>query len=199
MNKKLVYGVGINDSDYIISKKKTVGRDGRRLKQITVWTCPFYQSWIGMLRRCYSEIFHKKCPTYIGCSVCEEWLTFSNFKKWMETQDWGGKQLDKDILVVGNKVYSPETCCFVSQRVNKFLLDSARSRGEWPIGVCFHKGTGKFTAVVRCENKAKHLGLFHTPEEAYIVWKKAKHEVACDLAKLETDCRIKEALTKRFL
>lgn len=48
-----------------------------------------------------------------GCSVCEEWLTFSNFKRWMEQQDYEGKALDKDLLVSQNKTYSSETCVFV--------------------------------------------------------------------------------------
>ena len=74
-------------------------------------------------------------PTYKGCSVSEEWLRFSNFKRWMEKQDWDGKQLDKDILFEGNKVYSAETCVFVTSVVNSFTSDSGAKRGEWLIGV----------------------------------------------------------------
>ena len=76
-----------------------------------------------MLQRCYSESHLVRQPTYKGCSVCEEWLTFSNFKSWMEQQDWEGKQLDKDLLVYKNKIYSPETCVFVSSVINSFFVE----------------------------------------------------------------------------
>lgn len=106
--RRLVYGVGVNDADYML--KPTV--NGRRE------CCPFYQKWKSMLERCYSDKNFKKYPSYIGCTVCYEWLIFSKFKSWMENQDWKGKQLDKDIRVKGNKIYSPETCSFVSHAVN---------------------------------------------------------------------------------
>lgn len=108
--KATVCGVGINDSDYVVQKKETIkGIDGKR-KQRLVWICPYYRAWQSMLVRAYSKSYHKRRPTYIGCSVSEEWKTFSNFKSWMEGQVWEGKQLDKDLLVEGNKVYSEETC-----------------------------------------------------------------------------------------
>ena len=110
--KKLVCGVGINDADYAVQKLETVGyADGKR-KQRLVWVCPYYQTWIDMLKRCYSDKLQERQPTYKGCSVSEEWLTFSAFKVWMEKQDFERKQLDKDLLFEGNKVYSAETCVF---------------------------------------------------------------------------------------
>ena len=106
---KLVYGVGINDAEYVVVKREEVGNvDGKR-KRKTVWRCPFYKTWSSMLRRCYSTKYQERCPTYMGCSVSEEWHTFSVFRNWMESQDWQDTQLDKDLLVEGNKVYSPET------------------------------------------------------------------------------------------
>ena len=88
-----------------------------------------------MLARCYSAKFQEHCPTYTGCTVAEDWLKFSNFKDWMEKQQWEGKQLDKDILFEGNKVYGPDTCVFVSPMVNTFTIDSGAARGKWLIGV----------------------------------------------------------------
>ena len=62
-----------------------------------------------MLRRCYDEKYHQKEPTYIGCTVCDEWRYFLNFEKWYEDNwyDIEGETmcLDKDILVKGNNLY----------------------------------------------------------------------------------------------
>lgn len=107
-NRKPVYGHGVNDADYVTCS--TV--NGKRVM------CPIYRSWTNMLERCYGEKYQERRPTYIGCTVCNEWLTFSVFKSWMVTQDWTGKELDKDIRIKGNKTYSPETCCFVTTKEN---------------------------------------------------------------------------------
>ena len=192
---RLVFGVGINDADYNVCEHYIV--DG---KDKIVWVCPFYQTWKSMLKRCYSE---KEYPTYKGCSVCDEWLIFSNFKRWMEQQDWQGKQLDKDLLIEGNKVYSPETCIFVDQVINKFVTDSGAARGEYMIGVYWRKHVGKF--VSQCSNpftcKREHLGYFTDELTAHLVWKARKHELACQLADSQycTDPRLAEVLRTRYL
>ena len=120
MRTRLVCGVGINDADYKVELKRVVGRvNGKPIREID-WICPFYYKWRNMLVRGYSRKLKDRHKTYEECYVCEEWLRFSNFKAWMEQQDWEGKQLDKDLLVIGNKLYSPSTCCFVSRQVNSF-------------------------------------------------------------------------------
>lgn len=113
-NKRLVYGVGNNDADYVVEKREEIGYVGGKRRRKLMWVCPYYQTWKDMIKRCYSTKCQEKFPTYKGCSVSADWHTFSNFKAWMEKQNWEGKQLDKDILIEGNKVYSPETCVFVS-------------------------------------------------------------------------------------
>lgn len=188
---KLLYGIGVNDAHYavqpIINGKKTV--------------CPYYQVWKSMLERSYSEKRQTRNPTYIGCSVCDEWLTFSNFKVWMENQDWQGKQLDKDLLVAGNKVYSPQTCVFIDHMTNSFTIDCGATRGEWPIGVYFNKRDKKFKA--RCRNpftkKLEHLGYFTCPDAAHQTWKARKHELALQLADIQPDSRVAQALRTRYL
>ena len=164
------------------------------------WVCPFYAVWMAMLSRCYSEKHHKRRPTYIGCTVCAEWLTFSNFKVWMQEQDYEGNQLDKDLLLKGNKVYSPETCVFVSPEVNRFLRESSvNSRGEWPLGVCWSKQHSKFKAAVnRGKGKRWNLGLFNTPEEAHQAWLSAKLILARELAEKQTNLKVADALVKRY-
>lgn len=199
MSKKLVYGVGINDADYQTREYITVeGGDGKK-KQKVVWRCPFYSRWQSMLTRCYSHKHQEKHPTYIGCYVCDDWLTFSKFKQWMEKQEWEGKQLDKDILYPQNKLYSPETCVFVDGRVNNFVTECNSSRGQWMIGVNWYKAKNKFQA--RCNDgsgKTKHLGYFDTELEAHQAWLKCKQEVALELAAEQTDPRVAKALIERY-
>ena len=88
--RKLIHGVGINDADYVVEKKETISHVNGKRKQKTTWICPFYRAWKCMLTRCYSATYQERKPTYRGCSVSEEWLTFSNFKSWMEKQDFQG-------------------------------------------------------------------------------------------------------------
>lgn len=191
MKNKLVYGVGINDADYEV----TANIDG---KQIGI--CPFYQRWKNMLMRCYCVSYRNKYPSYQGCSVSKEWKYFSKFKCWMETHDWEGKELDKDILFPGNKVYSPTTCVFVSKEVNYFITESTSNRGSLPIGVFYRKETGKYRARIGCGYKGGriNLGNFDTPEKAHQAWLTAKLEQAKMIASEQSDPRIAEALVKRY-
>ena len=174
--KGLVYGVGINDADYTPSRSKTVNG-----KTKTVW-CSFYSRWRTLIQRCYSEELHTRKPSYKDCYVCEEWKTFSNFKKWMENQNWEGKELDKDILSHGNKEYGPKTCIFVSHRLNCLLIDQPSNRGKCPKGVSFNKERGRFIACVRMNGKNKILGRTKTVEEASRLYKKAKYELILEWA-----------------
>ena len=189
-----VCGVGVNDADYNISRSL-----GGRI----IWRCPFYVVWSSMLVRCYSEKEKLRLPTYKDCKVCDEWHTFSKFKAWMETQDWEGKDLDKDLLKEGNKVYSPEMCIFVDHKINTFVLDHGKGRGKYMIGVYLHKRINKF--IARCSNpfndKQESLGAFHTQLEAHLAWKARKHQLACQLADSEycNDDRLAEALRTRYL
>ena len=77
-----------------------------------------YNTWSGMLKRCYSLNALKAHPTYKNCTVCKEWHNFQTFAAWFEKNYTTGKHLDKDILVKGNTEYSPKTCKFVTQKEN---------------------------------------------------------------------------------
>ena len=100
-----------------------------------------YNTWSHMLQRCYDAYYLNEHPTYIDCYVCEEWHNFQNFAKWFyenyyECND-EQMQLDKDILIKGNKIYSPNTCILVPKRINSLFTKSDASRGEYPIGVYY--------------------------------------------------------------
>ena len=185
---KFVCGVGVNDADYVV---RPVGGE----------ICIFYRCWADMIKRCYSNLTNGGYQTYSDCEVCSEWLTFSNFKKWMQLQDFVGKELDKDILFKGNRVYSSERCVFVSHLVNSFVLGKSSASGILPVGVSFHKSRGKYSA--KCKNwtngKYEHIGLYETPELASEAWRKRKHELALQLADKQADPRVAAALRTRYL
>ena len=197
---KMVHGVGINDASSVIQKNEEIGYSGGKRKRKVVWICPYYSVWTDMLSRCYSDRFQEKYPTYKGCRVSDGWHTFSVFKGWMEKQDWKGKQLDKDLLFEGNKIYSEDTCVFVSGVVNSFTTDCGSARGEWMIGVYWNRGANKFRS--RCRNpftkKLEHLGYFTSELEAHKAWLKRKLELACELAEIQTDETVAKALINRY-
>ncbi len=193
--KRLLFGVGLNDADYP-TDKRVYWSDGRKRKSKVLWTCPYYARWRDMLKRCYNQKHLIKNPTYVGCTVCEEWLTFSNFKAWMEKQDWEGKSLDKDILNKGNKTYSPGGCVFVEQVVNCFINEGSTNNSQTLIGAWYDKRLNKYTA--KCQNpftkRCEHLGCFTTEHEAHEAWLKRKLEFAAVLAELQTDPRVAKAI-----
>ena len=197
---KLVHGVGINDLGYRTQVKEEVTKNGGKRSWKSVFICKYYAVWKSMLTRCYSKKLLESKPSYIDASVCSEWLYASEFKKWMEQKDWHGKCLDKDIIVPGNKLYSPETCAFVLPATNSFVVARDACRGDYPIGVNLFKRTGKYSAS--CKNpfigKGEHLGYFSTTEEAHEVWRKRKHELVQLVAATESDPRVVEALNKSY-
>lgn len=197
---RLVRGVGVNDADYVVRKNETIGYVGGKRKLKTVWVCPYYETWANMLSRCYSAKTQDRQPTYKGCSVSEEWLTFSVFKNWMKKQDWEGKHLDKDLLFEGNKVYSSDACVFVTQTVNSFTTDSGAARGDCLIGVNWNKRDCKFQSNCKnpFTNKKEHLGYFTTEMEAHEAWISRKLELARLLASEQADSRVSRALIERY-
>jgi len=182
--RKLVQGHGTNDAWFHTCPRI----NGKR-----VFYKP-YQTWSHMLRRCYDSKLHEKYPTYIGCIVCDEWLTFSSFEKWMLTQDWQGIALDKDIIKQGNKVYCPEYCRFISQALNKLLTGSDAIRGAYPMGVSLEKKANRYRSQIRINGKQKLLGCFKTVQEAKFEYNKAKYAEIRSHAMMQSDPAIKAGL-----
>lgn len=185
VKRKLVYNKGVNDAWYVT--EPTV--KGKKYR------CKYYSRWAGIIQRCYSTAFHKKHPTYAKCSVCDEWLLFSNFKEWMQKQDWKDKHLDKDILIQGSRVYSPDACIFVTQSINNLLAGHRSDKGQYPVGVYLDKRWNRYVARIDIENKKKHLGLFITPNDAFEAYKIAKYAHIKEIAS-EQDEPLKSALLR---
>ena len=167
-DKKRIGIMGIGVTDIIVNK-----RDKREYKIYTLW-----KNMIARVNR-----YDKSRPLYQLCTICKEWYTYSNFKSWVDDARNGyieGYHLDKDILIKGNKVYSPNTCSFVPAEVNALLTKRQRFRGDYPIGVCFD-GIG-FTSSLSVLNRNKYLGYYATPLEAFNAYKTAKEEYIKELA-----------------
>ncbi|MGL5490860.1 MAG: hypothetical protein ACRDC6_32060 [Shewanella sp.] len=174
---KLVYGVGINDSNAQVSMKI----NGKQVFEIS------YRAWKGVLERCYDEKFHKRLPTYIGVRVCDDWRFFSKFKSWFDYSYVDGWHLDKDLLS-DERIYSPGTCIYVPGWLNTFTIDRHNSRGYYPIGASLDKCSGKFTS--KCSNPLggrEHLGYFSYPHLASEAWRSRKLELAEELKPIMDD------------
>ena len=112
----------------------------------------------------------------------DDWRYLSKFKEWYLHQtghDQIGWCLDKDILVKGNKEYSPETCCFVPSDINSLFIRKQNHRGKYPVGVYYNRKDKKFVAQLAATEFYKR---FDTPEEAFQAYKTAKEEYIKEVA-----------------
>ena len=184
-----VYDIGI------IGAKYPVSEGGIDTKEYTLWC--------NMLKRCYSDTYQKKRPTYEGCKCSENFKSYEYFYEWCQKQVGFGEcgfQLDKDLLVKGNKVYSESTCVFIPTEINSVLIKCTATRGKHLIGVCWSKKSKAFVAMVsRSKRGSEYLGLFNTEIEAFNAYKQAKENHIKELAnnwKDQIDDRAHEALMK---
>lgn len=122
-----------------------------------------YNTWMAMKQRCHSNSLHLKHPSYNDCYICEEWLDFQVFSKWFDENYIENYQLDKDLLIKGNKLYSPNTCCFIPQEINLCIIHPYKKR-ELPLGV--YKHHNKFVAHIKEDKQSKYLGIFCSIQEA---------------------------------
>ena len=163
-----------------------------------------YSMWLHMHLRVGQH------SNYLDCSIHDDWYLYSNFKNWVLAHDvWRDLALDKDLLVVGNKMYGPDTCCLIPQWLNKFIVERKGVSGKLT-GAFFVKrlanGPRPYQAkyVVPDHTKKnyqqqKHIGYFATELEAHTAWKAAKHTEACRIADGIQDQRIANALRTRYL
>lgn len=163
--ERTVFNIG-----YVGEGKYNISLNGKHTK------C--YNIWNRMLSRCYDSKYIQKHPTYEQCEVCEEWHNFQNFAQWFENNyyeiDKQVMNLDKDILIKHNKVYSPETCVFVPQNINKLFTKRDNNRGSFPVGVSYNKRDKKYKSYCNMNKKQNFLGYYDTPEEAFQAYKQFK-------------------------
>ena len=167
-----------------IANVACVGKTSTRINGIPKSS---YNLWTNMIKRCYDTKAQEKQPTYIGCSVCEEWLIFENFDNWYNENYYELKNevmnLDKDILVKGNRIYSPNTCVFVPQSINKLFLKRDSTRGKYPMGVSFHKRDNVYEAHCSIGTSvSKYLGRYNNEIDAFYSYKKFKESRIKEIA-----------------
>ena len=166
-----VKGVGIVSNRHPITINKVMVKE--------------YDLWKSMLLRCYSKKHQSKHNAYIGCEVSENFKSYDYFYEWCQNQVGfkEGFHLDKDLLIKGNKIYSEVNCVFLPREINNVLTSRSSLRGKHPLGVCFHKCSGKFVAQINLNGaKRKHLGTFNTEIEAFKAYKEAKESYVKELA-----------------
>jgi hypothetical protein len=173
---KSVYSVGyLGEGSYKVNENGTMTKH--------------YQTWNSMISRCYNKKYLNRFPTYKDCIVCEEWHNFQNFAKWYDENyyeiDSEVMCLDKDILIKGNKVYSPETCVFVPRKINMIFVKRNSERGDFPIGVIYRKDIIKLPYESICgdgKGNRIHLGNFSTPEKDFNTYKTYKEKIIKQIA-----------------
>lgn len=186
---KLLYGVGVYSRG-----KYACSINNKRTKE--------YQLWSGMIRRCYPYKTQDKSKTYQDCTVSENFKNFQFFAEWCNQQigfNLHGWELDKDILVRDNKVYSEDTCCFVPRDLNALLVKRNKSRGKLKIGVCWCTTHEKFVASCGMRGKYKRIGYYSTELEAYLAYKRFKESYVksqTEIYRDQLDPRTYQALLK---
>ena len=186
-SRKMLYGVGVIDANY----KLYVVEGGK------FYFCPFYKVWKSMMTRCYSEKYHTSNRPYEKCTVAVEWHSFNAFRSWMETHEWKNMYLDKDIIIMGNKNYSPENCIFVSRHLNNLVQERRKNKTGLPVGVGRVRSTERYYARHVLYGKKTHLGVFNSPEDAEAAYINAKISDFVCVAEEQSDERIKTAILSR--
>lgn len=153
-----------------------------------------HKKWMSIINRCHNKHSLKRHPTYEGCGLCEEWKTYSNFAKWFDENYVEGYELEKDILVKGNKIYGPDTCCFVPRRINILLTNRKRCRGGLPVGVHISESGKRYIATMDRDNEKRFVKYCKTAEEAFTAYKNAKEAYIKEVA---DDYFSKGLITKR--
>lgn len=139
-----------------------------------------YYIWSAIIKRCYDKS-DSRHSTYKDCKVCDEWLYFSNFHKWYIENYKVGWCLDKDILSGKEKIYSPDTCCFIPNEINTMFNRHQNKRGKSGVcGVQFFRG--KYHAILSICGRNRHIGTFNTLEEAFDAYKKSKEQYIKSMA-----------------
>lgn len=159
-------------------------------------------AWRNMLRRCYVPSVQEKYPTYIGCTVSDTFKVYDSFQGWHFDQ-FGyalkGWQIDKDLLIKGNKLYSEDTCTLLPKEINMVLINRKAKRGCLPVGVSASSTKGKYLSQLSLEGRTLYLGTFSTAEQAFLAYKQAKEAYLSYLAeryKILLDPRAYHALKK---
>lgn len=184
--KRTVLGIGYNSGGVHI-----VSVDGMRTHT--------YMTWYNMMTRCYSKKLHNRFSQYAVCEVIDEWHNFQNFADWYTNHEFYGLgyDLDKDLLVPNNKIYSPDTCCLIPQELNK-LITTGKVVRKCMVGASWNRRNNKWLSTISVNGKQIYLGSFSTElgaHKAYIEEKESIVRASADLWFGKIEAKAYEALT----
>ena len=176
-----IFGLGVNDLDY-------------NMWSVNGTLCKAGQMWRDIIKRVASEKFQNKRPEYKGCTISNEWIYASNFVNWVKSQDYKNKSIDKDIIVIGNKHYSKETCCLVTNEVNSLMCISSRNnKNNLLLGVTYRN---KYISQISFKGEHYHIGNFNLECEAHNAYRLKRAEFIRILASEENDKIIIDGLIR---
>lgn len=179
--KRTVYGVGYLGVDENGQKPNTT-ENGSLTRE--------YKLWSNMLRRCYSEKYHEKYPTYENVTVCERWKCYAYFledlpkiKNYDYWRDNPKKRiaLNKDIyyqeigIQTDSKEYSLLTTRFINneenakEMANRYSTQMAKRIRCIETGKIYDSiqqasretGLNDGNIIKCCKGKAKTCGGYH--------------------------------------
>ena len=132
--------------------------------------------WHSMFKRCYDPL--PRYSAYNDCQVHELWHDFQNFAKFYLDNGHPKWELDKDLLIKGNKIYGPDTCLYLPTELNGYIKNNKSRRGEYLIGVSLsYKGDSYIAKCRNDEGKQINLGRYSTEMEAFLKYKEFKESV----------------------
>lgn len=151
-----------------------------------------YDLWDNVCKRTLCTKYKGNRATYEKCTLSEKWYNFQNFLSWAKCNLIGEKfQLDKDLLLKGNKLYSEDTCCFLPKEINTALITKRSKSSNLPVGVGVDKK--RFTARLSKNGEVVRLGNFDDPLKAFSAYKIAKEDYFKEIALKYKDKIVKPA------
>lgn len=155
------------------------GMLGNSSRCLNIKTDAPYKCWQGMMNRCYSPAYQEIAKTYHPCTVSSSWLYFPTFRKWYEDNNVLGWELDKDMLVQGNTMYSEDCCTFLPKELNnlaKNLKSASKASRGLTTGVRYREDMPKHPYEVRLTrfNKCETVGYYPSLSAASASYKKEK-------------------------
>lgn len=172
-NNGTVWGWGVNDANYPVAVRPDPSIRGKSD------TCLYYARWNTMIGRVRSG----KKPTYIGCSINDHFRHFMEYREWCISNGLSYSnrkyvEIDKDILIPGNREYSKEGCSLVTGELNRILHTCDSKRGDYLLGVKLDSRSSekKYIVTVSKKSKTQYVGVYRKEEDAHKSWQIAKAE-----------------------
>lgn len=130
---------------------------------------PAYLVWYSMLSRCYNPK-DKYYSIYgaRGAEISKDWLVFQDFAEFYFNNYLEGTKLDKDIKVIGNTLYSRDTCLFVPESLNGVFISGVSN------GVHYLEGRRKYQAIISKIDAPSGCKEFFSYEDARRAYLEAK-------------------------